>query len=597
MKFRSLDTGMIEKLKVDKTLSRLLKKAKSAETRSLAQAITENAKKAAQSKAQQKNGGSDSPIRMNGAAVTDTKAVLGKKVDAVAGIKRAREGDAPAPIKRVVASKPLALQSKEKDRKATLGIGAKITSGSSVTATKPKIVVAPKPAIGAFSSLMSASKKPGTSNADRAALAKEKVKPTTAKAEIITPAPKEVPVAKPTSSFMDMLADMNAEKKQVVKKEEPKPDETPEQKARRERKEQRRHLRVSWYPDDQLTQTRLFTHDPDEEIGDDDNSARRDAGDIRSEGRMLKSHRDLEEFDEDDEVSATGENLEAYTLPTHVDFGVVEESSPGQLADAYIKAAGNLLPTSPESEAQNKREAENLIVVHAVPSDVPDNPREPAGIEDDDYDPDGPRPFGEPEDKVRRREEHHYAKVSQQPEQPQQQYTYPQSTANGTPDLSVLIRNMQPPQQQYSQPAAPTPNFDIARLMAIVQNVNQGQQQQPSQAYVPPQPLQNAQTPAINENLAALLAQFQNQGAPSSSLQQANALPLGLGANPTSFLGGAAAGNKHSRNGSEDENGAKKKKKPDNDGINMANYKTVVCRFYQEGKCLKGDDCTYRHDE
>src|SRR5689334_6973919 len=107
---------------------------------------------------------------------------------------------------------------------------------------------------------------------------------------------------------MDTLADMSKPKESELKKVEDSPPETEEERSKRLRKEGRRKLRVSWKPDTALVETRLFTHDPDEEVGHGD-SMIRDAGDLKGEGRMLKLHKDLEEFDEDDDV---GEELELF---------------------------------------------------------------------------------------------------------------------------------------------------------------------------------------------------------------------------------------------------------------------------------------------
>ena len=100
-----------------------------------------------------------------------------------------------------------------------------------------------------------------------------------------------------------------------AKQEETRPSETEEERAKRLRKEARRKLRVSWKPDDSLVEVRLFTHHPEEEIGPDDR-LRRDAGDIKGEGRMLKLHKELEEEDEDEEMGIQEEALGEYRSPS-----------------------------------------------------------------------------------------------------------------------------------------------------------------------------------------------------------------------------------------------------------------------------------------
>ena len=101
----------------------------------------------------------------------------------------------------------------------------------------------------------------------------------------------------------------------TTKPEENLPPETEEEKKKRLRKEERRKLRVSFKPDDSLTEVRIFVHDPEEEMGHDD-SMIRDVGDVGGEGRMLKMHKDLEGLDEDDDGTNVEEVLAIWNTPT-----------------------------------------------------------------------------------------------------------------------------------------------------------------------------------------------------------------------------------------------------------------------------------------
>lgn len=89
------------------------------------------------------------------------------------------------------------------------------------------------------------------------------------------------------------------------------PPETEEEREKRLRKESRRKLRVSWKPDDSLTEVRLFTHDPDEELGPGDGS-RRGIGDVKGEGSFLKLQKPLEDLEEDDLGGLRETNLNDY---------------------------------------------------------------------------------------------------------------------------------------------------------------------------------------------------------------------------------------------------------------------------------------------
>jgi len=80
-----------------------------------------------------------------------------------------------------------------------------------------------------------------------------------------------------------------------------------------------------------------------------------------------------------------------------------------------------------------------------------------------------------------------------------------------------------------------------------------------------------------------------------------NSLPVGMGTNPNPYPGTFEdASRKHARtdsNGNDDEYGRKNGTKKKKGESKPYNYKTQICTFWEQGKCLKGDSCTYRHGD
>lgn len=325
---------MLQKTNIAKLLPRFVKKG-GPTVKELSQKILDNA--AASTKRKQE---ATKPTAKDGSAIKSSSsepAPANNSRAEIAGSKRPREGETNgqgAPKRMVVTS----------NIKPSAKAGNGTTNGPvkrpqetaqenkpAAVVSRPKAnIIAPKPT-SLFGSLMSASKRPGTSNAERAAAAAA-AKSRYAECEapvcetlqvmltmISPPAEKketQAPPPKPTFSFGDIMADLNKQKDpEAVEPTEDRPPESEEERQKRLRKEARRKLRVTWKPDDSLTEIRLFTHDPDEELGPGDRS-QGEIGDIKGEGSALKLHRDLDDLEDDDDGVIREENLMNYSEPS-----------------------------------------------------------------------------------------------------------------------------------------------------------------------------------------------------------------------------------------------------------------------------------------
>jgi hypothetical protein len=381
----TVDEELLQKTNMAKLLPRFVKKG-IPHVKDLAQTILDNA--AASTKRKQSNA---KPIKEESPAKGDSPSAD------IVGAKRPRDSESngqPATKRMVVTSN---LKDTVKSSSATNGPIKRVTDGiqngkpaTTPAAPRPKVpLAAPKPTVF-FGALSSASKRLGTTNAERKAAqaaakstyvnshSQSELEPADGCTDFHNSPPPETkekpaaPAPKPAFSFGDLMADLNKPKQTVVAKPaEDKPPETEEERQKRLRKEARRKLRVTWKPDDSLTEVRLFTHDPDEEIGPGDGSMR-GLGDVKGEGSVLKLHKDLEDLEEDDLGGIREVTLNDYTSLSEI----LIESADMRSAN-FIKRGGDELPVSTEKIAQDQREATTLMVFHTSPADVPSTPKEP----------------------------------------------------------------------------------------------------------------------------------------------------------------------------------------------------------------------------
>jgi hypothetical protein len=621
---------MLETTKLSKLLQRLTKKA-TTDIKKMAQAVLDNAATETTRKAA---GGNEAKPASPGSVGSPAGA---SRKDAGAGAKRGRDGEAvaPPPPKKVVraqSSKPLALRLEEKRKaeeaakrakgpeKGTTGQGgASSNASASNPATKTKVAVVAPAKSSIFAALSSVAKKPGTSNAERAAAAaKEKVNPAVARPSGAARSSKDdspprqlglTPAAKSAtqSSFLGVLLDIEKKPEKEAKKETEVPNETAEERAKRLRKEGRRKLRVTWKADDALVETRFFTHDPDEELEQGDR-LKANAGGGR-EGEALKLHKNIDELEEEEEDEDSFEELEPYTPPTEVDFTYLEDASLGDDSPHKTnspKFGGSARPDSKSSAAQDQYEQDTLMAIYTTKADRPPTPKELDDTkEDDDFEPAEPETaFGDPIEETRKRENEYLARRQGPPPQP-------------SIDLNALAQRMatqQRPQQppvgiplelqrvlgmfnQASQPApvTQTPPAPNVNLQAILQSVlSQQAQTQPQQPQYP----SATQASVYGPDYSALLASVQQN---AQTMSNPSALPTGHGGNPNPYPGSSDdTSRKHGRadsNGVDEDYGKKSGNKKKKSEAKPYNYKTQICTFWQQGKCLKGDACTYRHGD
>ncbi|KAF7861529.1 hypothetical protein EAF04_008092 [Stromatinia cepivora] len=152
------------------------------------------------------------------------------------------------------------------------------------------------------------------------------------------------------------------------------PPETPEDKKRRERKESRRHLRVKFKPDDELEQIRLFKHEVAEDEGRQDNMLR-DAHNNHSEGMMHKQRVKVTDDDDDEPMSAT---IEERPYPNLVEVDLSNLDKNTTYGPSYITRGGNVKFVTPEQQVQERREANELLVIYNDPSEIPPSAKEPS---------------------------------------------------------------------------------------------------------------------------------------------------------------------------------------------------------------------------
>ena len=535
------------KTNLSKLLPKFLKKG-GQQVKDLTQKILDNAAASTKRKQENEKSTKDEPQTKGNSADT-------------AGLKRPREtdGNLQSGPKRMAVTSNLKDASKPTSGPAK---GAQMNKLPGAAALRPKPNIAPPKPSSLFGTLSSASKRPGTTNAERAAAAAA-AKPRyviflrmALNFQLIDPMysaindKEKTSAPKPSFSFGDLMADLNKPKQAPAPKPtEDQPPETEDERKKRLRKEERRKLRVTWKPNETLTEVRLFTHDPEEELGPGDGSMR-SLGDVKGEGSVLKLHKDLEELEEEDlggireTVFSDNYNLSSesiiqidvnYLLTiTAIDYDF-EQPMDGN----YIKRGGLQVPSSPEKEAQDHREATTLMVFYTSPADMPDTPKEPPSPDPHEVVPDVV-PFGELPDFVKARQEHYYAylnpkpAVTQQPQQP--------NTADNGFDISNLLKIIQGVPGQQSVPQQAT---QPGAGPSLEQTLNMFRQQQPQpQAQMPVAPVPQAppvsapQPQGIDFNaILNVMKQMQTPAAFSQPQQSQPVMAPNLGAMFSQFGG------------------------------------------------------------
>ncbi|KAK4540156.1 hypothetical protein LTR36_009742 [Oleoguttula mirabilis] len=601
--FTTLNNLTLEKTHIVKVLPRYMKKG-DAKTQFYAKRIAANAATASKEQvAAPQTSRAPSTVNASNAASPTSKR---REPEPVAGIKRpsSNAGDGGAQKKLATGlAKTNGVSSVAKPggivkKVATSGEASRPSAAPSTSATKTKQVTA-KPS-SFFSSLQSV-KRPGTSIKTGAPAPAAGTKQAERKAIPTTTISSNF-AAKPVFSFAETMANLAKPKEQkpVAKPEKELPPETSEQKAKRLRKEARRTLHVAFKLGEELEEVRYFTHDPDEEMGHDD-SQMRDVSDAGGEGRALKLHHDMMDVDadEEDDREEQEQKLVEFKPPTAIDFSEVELEERKRNYSKY--GGGELVPDSAERAAREQYEADTLIVFYADAKDIPPNPREPNDPFNGSQATEG-KTFGAMDAKLVARAKQRNA-ARPQPYYSQQQQAQPLSS-NAAFDLSRYL-SQQPAAQPVAQQPQATTNIDIQSILANLQQqtfplqVQQQPHAQPIMSFgapTPQAPSMMAPQPAPHANgqapdLAAILASFQQPGA--AQAPQMGAFGGAPGAPPMMGFTPQMMQQQQAANDAAERERMRWRDQGDKNKF----FKTKVCRYWEEGRCMKGDGCTYLHEK
>jgi hypothetical protein len=519
--------------------------------------------------------------------------------EAAAGAAKPAAASAGAPVQKKPGEKPIGAPAPVRAR-----VNPVTNKSSSIFASLN--AANKKPAATATAAMAT---KPATQTKTAATATAKDKKPATA-------APK--PSAFSFASTMAALTKPKEPEAAPAKTEKDIPNETPEQKAKRLRKESRRHLRVTFRPDSTLVAIKYFSHDPEEELGHDENFTR-DAGDLGGEGHMFKQHKELDE-DDDDEDDET--EYRPWTEPSQVDFSVVD---PEERKRNYMPyGGGEAVPTCPEKEANLRRENDILMVFYTSPADIPPSPHEPPEQNEDNTT--AVVMFGTPPDKCLQRAPQTAAPAAAPAAAPTLDYSNLESlvaqlASQNQPAAAALT----PTQPTYAPPApavAPTDYANLANLLSSIQPPPALPAQ--SAAPVPPQfPALPANIPppppgAPPMDLAAIFAAMQAQtGTGGIPPMPPGFPPAGFPTTPFPFPPQPAQPDATAyQTQSQDQfyqqdyqqsNGGTKRPRDDGNNNNQGGqgkkhksggkpHKVLACKFFQKGTCNKGDNCTYIHD-
>ncbi|KAI9655234.1 MAG: hypothetical protein M1831_004944 [Alyxoria varia] len=646
-KCKAMTGQTLDKSALGKVIPRLEKRGDN-EVRSLAKRVTDNARVASEKKMKAQRTASQSALRSkeSQSAPEPTK----KSSPSPQGLKRSRpsEGTSEQPSKKVASGTTGTVKSAQPIKKTDTENNTTKTTTSS-TGVKQKVNQVTAKPTGLFSGLESAAKKPGISTT--AAASRGKIPANDTNEKKATPNKSNTSSSK-SFSFAEAMANIhNPSKSEPELKSEENflPPETAEQKAKRLRKEARRKLKVTFKPDNALVDIRYFTHDPEEELGHDA-SQTQDAGDIKSEGHVFKMQHDMGEMmdiDEDEEGGTLpiDNHEKEFTIPSLVDFSLL---SFDDRENNYAPHGGGLKqPECPDRALQEQRELDTLMAFYARPEDIPWSPREASGSDADDST--IKKNFGNPQDYVHERIDAAKAEAAKpapkfpsspqdianllesikapalsQPQiqaQPvgaptasniqsivsqlsgsttQQQQGMPasapmsqvQTQSGQMPDISAIMSALGQqnlvPQNHALPPPPPQPNNaglgsqDISSLLASLQPPHGGQQSQPPQQ-MPPMP----GVPPMGQmppDMSAFMPFMQQQMPQNFSNMMANSM------GPQ----GQQGGNQPLEN-EERKRFREGQKKKDGKAHEPPKF-LYKCKFWEQGKCRKGDKCTYRHD-
>ncbi|KAI0383306.1 hypothetical protein F5Y04DRAFT_32485 [Hypomontagnella monticulosa] len=190
--------------------------------------------------------------------------------------------------------------------------------------------------------------------------------------------PKKPTPQQPASSAIgDLLASIQQPKEEPKQEEPTKPIESPEELERRLRKESRRHLRVSWKPEGELAEVRIFEHDTAEDKGRD-HSMLRDARDNRSEGLRLKQN--VQDMDDEGDGISDGNIHEYYEPIPYPESGLEECAMPlGRQGKAFVTRGGSRPVDSEQKKIMEEYESRELMAIYTSASEIPETPRSPTG--------------------------------------------------------------------------------------------------------------------------------------------------------------------------------------------------------------------------